>query len=65
MQLNIEFLENSRKIHGENIRVFAKRLGVSHQTYYNYFIHPDRITLKQINKIAKNLKLNPISLVRI
>lgn len=57
MKLNIEYLEVLRKAYNENIREFAKRIGVSHQTYYNFQKGNGQPTLETIGHIAKNLKL--------
>lgn len=57
MKVNIEYLEKIREAYKENIRDFAKRIGVSHQTYYNMQKGNGQPTLDTIDIIAKNLKL--------
>ena len=57
MELNIKFLETLREAHGENVRQFAKRIGVSHQTYYNYTRGKSEPTISIIGKIGEKLRL--------
>jgi transcriptional regulator with XRE-family HTH domain len=67
MELNIKKLEAHRIVFNENPRVFAKRIGVSHQWYYaviagkNSGVNP---RLETINKIAENLGLDPKDLIK-
>ena len=65
MQLDIVKLEAHRIVMDINKRQFAKKLGVSHQWYYTA-VEEDKAPnprLATINKIAKALDLNPLSLI--
>ena len=58
MKINIEYLEQLRAAYNENPREFADRIGVSHQTYYNWL--KSNGYAKQfdtISVIGKRLKL--------
>ena len=57
MRINIEYLEVIRKAFNEDIRQFSKRIGISHQTYYNWQKGNGQPTLETVSEIAKNLKL--------
>ena len=56
MKIDIEKLEEIRKAYKEDIRVFSKRIGISHQTYYNLQKGNGQPTLDTVSTIAKNLK---------
>ena len=65
MRINIEKLESIRKAYGEGIREFVKRIGVSHQWYYNIINGQEtQLYLETINKISKNLKIKWQDLIK-
>jgi transcriptional regulator with XRE-family HTH domain len=66
MELNVKKLEAHRIVKNENPRVFAKRIGVSHQWYYAVIsgVKPSNPRLETINKIAEALGLEPKDLIK-
>jgi DNA-binding XRE family transcriptional regulator len=64
--IDVEKLEHFRKAHGETPREFAKRIGVSHWSYYKWIsnTHPGLPSLKTLGRIAHNLGVTTRDLVR-
>jgi DNA-binding XRE family transcriptional regulator len=64
IKLNFEVLEAHRTVSRLDKKAFAKKIGVSHQCYYNWRNHgAPNIKLSTINKVAKKLKVNAKTLV--
>ena len=66
MEFNVKKLEAHRIVLNENPRVFAKRIGVSHQWYYAVIAGKNLLNprLKTIDKIADALGLDPKDLIK-
>jgi DNA-binding Xre family transcriptional regulator len=64
MKLNFDVLEAHRTVSRLDKKAFAKKIGVSHQCYYNWQnTGAPNIKLSTINMVAKKLRVHPNRLI--
>jgi len=61
---NVQNLERMRMHMSLGVRQMADKVGISHQKYYDILNKYGQVTLTTVAKIARNLKIHPLELLK-